>query len=243
MKKWKKLALVIGGIVILMAIVGFSVEQSRKGVVTVQTGKVVREDLTAVVTASGEIKPKTYVNLGAQAFAKITHLYVKEGDHVKKGQILATLESIQAGADVAANQAALNASQTDVVAAQANVNTSEAEYNQMQAEFERATLDFERNKNLYNNQLIAKADYDTKKAAYDTAQAQLAQAKAKVAQAKAQLDSSKVKINQNAANLRRVTDILGKTEYVAPYDGVVTNLPVREGETMNPGIQNSPAVP
>jgi HlyD family secretion protein len=240
MKKWKKLALIVGGIVVLLAIVGFTVEQSRKGVVTVQTGKVVREDLTSIVTASGEIKPKTYVNLGAQAFAKITHLYVKEGDHVKKGQMLATLESVQPGADVAATKAALNASQTDVVAAQANVNTSEAELNQMDAELERAKLDFDRTKNLYDNQLIAKADYDTKKAAYGTSQAQLAQARAKVAQAKAQLDSSRVKINQNAANLRRAADVLGKTEYVAPYDGVVTNLPVREGETMNPGIQNSP---
>ena len=70
---------------VLLAIVGFTVQQSRKGVVHVQTGKVVREDLTSVVTASGEIKPKVYVNIGANAFAKITHLYVKEGDRVKKG--------------------------------------------------------------------------------------------------------------------------------------------------------------
>ena len=48
MKKWKKLALIIGAVVVLLAIVGFTVQQSRKGVVTVQTGKVVREDLTSV---------------------------------------------------------------------------------------------------------------------------------------------------------------------------------------------------
>ncbi len=78
MKNWKKLALIIGAVVVFLAIVGFTVQQSRKGVVTVQTGKVVREDLTSVVTASGEIKPKVYVNIGANAFGKITHLYVKE---------------------------------------------------------------------------------------------------------------------------------------------------------------------
>ena len=64
--------------------------------------------------------------------------------------------------------------------------------------------------------------------------------KAKIAQAKAQLDSSQVHIKQNAANLRRVTDVLSKTEYDAPFDGVITNLPVREGETVVMGIQNSP---
>lgn len=240
MKNWKKLALVSGGIVVLLAIVGFTVEQSRKGVVTVQTGKVMRQDLTSIVTASGEIKPKVYVNIGANAFAKITRLYVKEGDHVKKGQMLATLDNIQSAADVAANQAALNMAQTDMQASQANVNTSEADLKQSEAEFNRAKLDYERNKNLYDSQLIAKADYDAKNAAFATAEAQVGQARAKLAQAKAQLVSAQVRIKQNAANLRRVTDVLGKTEYVAPFDGVITNLPVREGETVVVGIQNSP---
>ena len=76
MKNWKKIALIVGAVVILLAVVGFTIQQSRKGVVTVQTGKVVREDLTSVVTASGEVKPKVYVNIGANAFGKITHLYV-----------------------------------------------------------------------------------------------------------------------------------------------------------------------
>jgi HlyD family secretion protein len=240
MKNWKKIALIAGGVVVLLAIVGFTVEQSRKGVVTVQTGKVVREDITSVVTASGEIKPKVYVNIGANAMGKITHLYVKEGDSVKKGQVLATLENVQSSADVAANSAALNASRTDAVAAQAAVNTAAAELNQAEAEFERAKLDYDRNKALYDSQLIAKADYDTKKAALGTATAQLGQTKAKLAQAKAQQDSAQVHITQNAANLRRVTDVLSKTEYQAPFDGVVTNLPVREGETVVMGIQNAP---
>ena len=67
--------------------VGFTVHQSGKNVSTVQTGKVQHQDLSTVVSASGEIKPKTYANIGANAFGKITHLYVKEGDHVKKGPI------------------------------------------------------------------------------------------------------------------------------------------------------------
>jgi HlyD family secretion protein len=240
MKNWKKAALIAGGAVVLLAVVGFTILQSRKGVVTVQTGKVLREDLTSVVTASGEIKPKVQVNIGSNAFAKITRLYVKEGDRVKKGQMLATLDNVQPAAEVSANDSALNASRTDAVAAQAAVNTAAAELNQAQAELERAKLDYERNKELYDSQLIAKADFDTKTAAFATATAQLGQAKAKLAQAKAQLDSAQVHIKQNAANLRRVTDVLSKTEYEAPFDGVITNVPVREGETVVPGIQNSP---
>ena len=240
MKKWKKPALIAGAIVLLLAIVGFTIQQSHKGVIAVQTGKVARENLTSVVTASGEIKPKLYVNIGALAQAKITRLYVKEGDRVKKGELLASLDNIQSAADVAATEAMVDASKTDAVAAQAAVNTAVADLKQAQAEHERARLDYERNKELYDNQLIAKADYDTKKAAWDTANAQLGQAQAKLAQAKANLDSAKGHIGQNAATLRRMSDVLSKTEYRAPFDGVITNLPVREGETVVPGIQNSP---
>jgi HlyD family secretion protein len=240
MKNWKKFALIAGVVVVLLAIVGFTVQQSRKGVVTVQTGKVLREDLAATVTASGEIKPKVYVNIDANAMGKITHLYVKEGDVVKRGQVLATLDSIQSAADVAAMQSSLNASKTDALASQAAVNTAAAELNQWQAEYERAKLDYERNKNLYDAKLIAKSDFDTKKAAFGTATAQVDEAKAKLAQAKANLDSSQVHINQYVANLRRASDVLSKTEYQAPFDGVITNLPVREGETVVMGIQNAP---
>ncbi len=240
MKNWKKIALIAGGVVVLLAIVGFTVEQSRKGVVTVQTGKVVREDITSVVTASGEIKPKVQVNIGSQTMAKITHLYVKEGDRVKKGQMLAVLDNVQPAADVSANDSALNAARTDAVAAQAAVKTAGADLNSAEAEFEKAQLDYERAKNLYDAQLIAKADYDIKKAAMGTSTAQLGMAKAKLAQAIASQDSAQGRVKQNVANLRRVTDVLSKTEYAAPFDGVITNVPVREGETVVPGIQNAP---
>lgn len=163
MKGWKKFALIGGGVVVLLAIVGFTVQQSRKGVVAVQTGKVIRENLSSVVTASGEIKPKVYVNIGAILQAKITRLYVKEGDHVKQGQLLASLDNIQPAADVAMTDAMLNASRMDADAAKAAVNTAAADLKQAQAENERATLDYNRNKALYDAQLISKADYDTKK--------------------------------------------------------------------------------
>jgi HlyD family secretion protein len=240
MNKRKKIIITAAVVVVLLAIVGFSVQQSHKGVVAVQTGKVVREDLTSVVTASGEIKPKVYVNIGANAFAKITHLYVREGDRVKKGQLLALLDNVQPAADVSANDSALTASRTDAIAAQAAVNTASADLNSAEASLEHAKLDYERNKALYEQQLIAKSDYDVKKTAYDTSIAQVGMSKAKLAQAKASMDSAQGHINQNQAMLRHAADVLSKTQYEAPFDGIITNVPVREGETVVPGIQNSP---
>src|SRR5215471_7160201 len=144
MKNWKKLALIAGVVIALLAIVGFTITQSRKGVVTVQTGKVVKEDLMSVVTASGEIKPKLYVNIGANAFGKITKLYVKEGERVKQGQMLATIENVQPEADVNANRASVEAARTDAIAAEAALNTSQADLNRAKADYERSELDWKR---------------------------------------------------------------------------------------------------
>jgi HlyD family secretion protein len=239
MKLWKKIAIVVGVLVVLLAIVGFTVHQSSKNVATVQTGKAAKQDLATVVSASGEIKPKTYVNIGANAFGKITHLYVKEGDHVKRGQMLAQLENVQPEADVNANQASLQAAQTDAIAADAAVKTSEADLVRAQADYDRNKLDWDRAQSLYKDGLISKSDFDSRKNAWATADAGLTQAQARLAQAKAQKDSSGRHITQAQATLTRYADALKKTTYPSPFDGVVTNLPVREGETVVIGIQNA----
>src|SRR5256886_2521377 len=236
----KKIALAAGIAVAIAAITGIASYYSRKGVVTVQTGKVQRLDLTSIVSASGEIKPKTYVNIGANAFGKITRLYVKEGDRVKKGQLLAQLENVQSTADVNATQASLEVGQTDAVAAEAALNTSVADLNRAKSDAERAKLDWDRAQGLFKEALIAKSEYDMRKAAFETADAGLAQAQARVAQAKAQKDSAGRRIGQIRANLTHAADVLQKTTYAAPFDGMITNLPVREGETVVIGIQNSP---
>ena len=239
MKPWKKIAIGVGIVLVLASIVGFTVHQSSKNVVTVQTGKVQRQDLASVISASGEIRPKTYVNIGANAFGKITHLYVKEGDQVKKGQLLVQLENVQSSADVNANEAALQAAQTDAVAADAAFNTSRADLQRAQADYDRNKLDWERAQSLFKDGLISKSDFDSRKNAWATADSGLVQAQARVAQAQAQHDSADRRVTQARANLTRVTDVLQKTSYNAPYDGVVTNLPVREGESVVIGIQNA----
>ena len=239
MKAWKKIAIGAGVVVVLAIMVGITVRQSGKNVVTVQTGKVQREDLSSVVSASGEIRPKTYVNIGANAYGKITHLYVKEGDHVKKGQLLAQLENVQSSADVSAGQASVQAAETDAIAAKAALDTSNADLQRAQADYDRNQLDWARAQDLFKDGLIAKSDFDSRKNAWATADSGLIQARARVAQAKAQKDSADRHVAQARANLTRVADVLQKTTYSAPYDGVVTSLPVREGESVVIGIQNA----
>src|SRR3954452_23914057 len=142
MSTWKKIAIGAAVMIVVVIIIGFTVYQSKKSLVTVQTSKVQLKDLASVVSASGEVKPKTYVNIGANAFGKIIKLYVKEGDRVKKGQMLAQLENVQSSADVNATQAGLEAARTDAIAADAALNTSAADLNRAQSEYERAELDW-----------------------------------------------------------------------------------------------------
>jgi HlyD family secretion protein len=240
MSTWKKVAIGVVAVVLLASIIGFTVYRSHKNVVVVQTAKAKTSDLASIVSASGEVKPKTYVNIGANAFGKITHLFVKEGDRVKKGQMLAQLENVQSAADVNATQATLQASQTDAVAADAAIKTAEADLVRAKSDAERAKLDWTRAQGLYKDALIAKSEYDSQNAAYQTANAGLAQAQARLAQSVAQKDSADRHIGSVKANLTRASDVLQKTTYAAPYDGTITNLPVREGETVVIGIQNSP---
>src|SRR5437879_4307009 len=240
MKTWAKIVIGAATLLLVMGIVFGTIYFSGRNVVTLQTGKAQNLDLAALVTASGEIKPKTYVNIGANAFGKITHLYVKEGDHVKKGQLLAQLENVQSSADVNANQASVQGAEIDAVAADAALKTAHADLLRAQADYDRSKLDWERAQNLFKDGLIAKSDFDSRRNAWATADAGLAQAQARVAQAKAQKDSADKHITQADATLTRVNDVLRKTSYAAPFNGVITNLPVREGETVVMGIQNAP---
>jgi HlyD family secretion protein len=236
----KKIAIIAGVVIALGAIVGFTITQGQRNLVAVQTAKAAAQDLQTVVTASGEIKAKTYVNIGANAMGQITHLYVKEGDHVKKGQVVAQLDNIQSTASLAASQANLQVAGTDVAAADEALRNAQADLKRVQADIERTKLDADRAAELYRAQLIPKSQYDTARTTYESTAAGLALAQTRIAQLKAQRDSSQKRVAQASADVRRVGDIVSKTIYTAPFDGLVTNLPVREGETVVMGIQNSP---
>jgi HlyD family secretion protein len=239
MKKWHKVAMGVGATAVLGGIVLFSVKQANKGVVTVQTGKVAKQDLTSLVTASGEIKPTTYTNVYAEGFGKITEIAVKEGDHVKRGDVLLRLENIQQNADVEAQAAALSSSEAGIQSSEANYKAAQADLAQRKADLERAKLDWERGQGLYKDGLIPKSDYDSRKAAFESASAAEQASAARVAQLQAELERSHAQLQQNRAVLVRTRDILRKTTYTAPINGIVSYLPVRVGENVVPGIQNA----
>ena len=250
--KWKVI-LTLVAVVVAGAGVYASTVYSKRGVITVQTSAVVRQpELTSQVTASGEIKPKNYINVGANAIGDITELLVKEGDRVRKGQLLARIENTQPSADVDSQKANLASAEADSAAAEAglksaddNIATMQSAVTEAQADLERMKQDSDRAEQLYQEKLGAKQDFDSKHAMYEAQKSAVAQAQARLVQARsqreqtaAQLNSSQRHIAVARASLVRSNDILHKFDSFAPLDGVVTNLSVRAGESVVPGLQN-----
>ncbi len=254
--KWK----VAIGVTVVIAVAGAAFanyKMKQSGVVAVTTSLVARQDLTSLVTASGEIKPRNYINIGSNANspARITEINVVEGQRVKKGQQLAKLESVQPEAQLAAQRAAVATSEAESTASEAglraadeNIKSAEASIERAKADTERAKLDFDRARQLFEEKLIARSEFETRKYAYEAnsaavqeAIARVSQLKAARAQQSAQLAAAQRRIAQAQANLRSAADVLQRTFATSPIDGVVTNLPVRVGETVVPGIQNSAA--
>jgi HlyD family secretion protein len=252
--KWK---VIIGVLVVLGLGVGVyaSTVLSKKGLVTVQTGNVSRGDLDSVVTASGEIKPKNYINIGANAQGELKEILVKEGDRVRKGQLLARIENVQPEADVDAQRATLasaeadsNASEAQLKASDENIRTMQSQIEKDRADLDRMKAEFDRSESLFKERLLSKQDYDLRKFTYEAQLATIKQSEQRVVQARAQreqsaagLASAQKRIAQFKAVLVRFNDILQKHNAYAPIDGVITNLPVRTGEIVVPGVQNSSA--
>lgn len=240
MKTWKKVVIGIGVAVALLVIVIVSVTQANKGVVTVQTSKVAKQpDLVSIVTASGEIKPTTYTNVTAQGFGRITAILVKEGDHIKKGDKLLLQDNVQASANVQAQGAAVDSSEAAVQASQASYRAAQADLVTQQANMEKAKLDWERGQGLYKDGLIAKQDFDQRKTTYDAAAATVDSSRARVLSIKAQMEQTRAQLSQSEAVEKFQKDILSKTVYTSPINGIVSYLPERVGDYVVPGIQNS----
>ena len=255
MKPRTKVLIFLGALVLAGAGIYASTVYGKRGVVTVQTARVGRQDLTSLVTASGEIKPKNYINLGANAMGQLSEILVKEGDRVRQGQLLARIEDVQPTADVAAQQAALNSAEADSAANEAglkaadeNMGVLQADVDRTKADLARMKLEYDRAEKLFQDKLLARQDYDLKKATYEAQVASVREAEARVVQARAQkeqnaaqLASQQKHVAQAKANLTRYTDVLHKFTVYSPLEGVVTDLPVRTGETVVMGVQNSAA--
>jgi HlyD family secretion protein len=256
MKPWKKYTLIGVAALVLIGLVLFAIWWSKRGVVSVQTAKVGRQDIASIVTASGEIKPppEDLANVNANSYGKITELLVHEGDAVKKGQLLLRTEDVQQAADVDAMAAGLNTEKADVSQAQSAVEsaaaamkTAQADYEQAQVKVKQTKDDYDRGQQLYKDSLIAKQVFDQRRSDYEVAQAAAQSAQSRVNQSQAQYQQTKfsrdmatARVAQNRAQLVRATDVRSKTVYTSPIDGIITSLPVHVGENVVAGIQNAP---
>ena len=269
----KKKKIIIASVV-LIAIAGSivaSVYARRSDAPEVQTAKVEkRAVLESKVTANGEVRPIQLINLTAEVAGRVTDVYVKEGDLVKKGQKIVRLDPTQQESSVSIQEAALRASQADVQnqnaainVAENAINTARASLLSAQADLDRAKVDqnnaeieLKRNTELLESQIVSRSVYDTAKARFDSATASVNAAKARVEQANVQIKEAELRVEQNKAallssqarvaqqraNLRSSADFLNKTVQVASIEGVIANKPVDVGTFAVANLQSTPLV-
>jgi HlyD family secretion protein len=185
---------------------------------------------------------------------RIVRMPVKEGDHVRAGDLLIGLESIQTAADVEAAQAILAAAETEIDAFDSQIKSNEAAILTAKADIARAETDMNRSRlNLERAEasikdgLIAREQYEHTKADHEVAVAQLNAAKARLTQAEAQAaqtlkqrEGTALRLAQHRTSLIRARDQLEKTTITSPLTGIITSLPVNVGEIAIIGVQNQP---
>lgn len=170
--------------------------------VTVQTEKVARRNITEIVMANGKIQPVLQVVINPEVSGEITELPVKEGQSVKKGDLLLRIkpDNYRAGRN----------------SAEANYRSALASKSLAQANLARAEADHKRNEQLFRDKLVSDSQFLESKTAYEVA--------------KATLESSSHQADQAKASLARAEDDLAKTTIVAPMDGTITRLKSQVGE-------------
>ena len=210
-KKTKIVLAILGAVVLGFVAMGF-IKRKDKDIARVTTAKVEKIDLVSKVTANGKIQARRKVDLSALVMGQIVNLAAKEGDRVQKGQLLLQIDRAQLAAQTAGRESALGAMRSDLVAARSA--TDQARY------------DYERARRNWEAKILSEADLQKTKSAYDTAQAILS--------------AVQQRLEESGANLAASRDSLSKTTVSAPIAGVVTYLPVKEGEVTVIGTMNNP---
>jgi HlyD family secretion protein len=210
--KWS----VFGGVILVIAAVGGLTAAKRGNKATeVRMEAVQARDLVASVTASGQVRPQTKVDLSSDITGKIVRLDVKEGQMVTKGQFLLQIDAQQAQAAVERMQASVASARAQLAQANANLLQAQNSYNRTAAITK------------VNPQLISDEQMEQLRTAVDVN--------------KAQYEASKHSVDQSSALLRDAQSALGKTSIYAPMSGRVTRLVVENGETAIQGTMNKDA--
>jgi HlyD family secretion protein len=211
LKKRRKFLIFSAIAVALVALSLVAILKKKEPVVTVQTEKVTRRNITEVVVASGKIQPVKEVHISPEVSGEIIALPVKEGQFVKKGDLI-----LKINPDVYI--AALNQ-------AKAGYESSLAAKDSATASLEKADADYKRNLELFNTKLLSESDFIGFKVARDVAKAQLESAVDQVDVTKAGVDSAQ--------------DSLDKTTIFSPLDGTITKLNSQLGERVLGTVQNA----
>ena len=211
----KRRTKIIITLVVLLAIAGIayaSIRGQRQEGTPVTFGKVERADLTSKVSANGRIDAKRKVDLSANVMGQIVNLAVREGDVVQKNDFLLQIDQKQLAASAEGAAASTRALFSDRDASRATL-----------AE---AQLNFERARSNFASKIIPQAELDRARSALDSA--------------RAQVSAIEQRIEQSRANLAAARDTLSKTTMRAPMAGIITALPVEEGEVAVIGTMNNP---
>ena len=213
----KKTKLISFGVTVVAIVATLAFTASKKGAkaTEVKIEAVEKRDLTASVTASGQVRPHTKVDVASDISGKIISLKVKEGDMVTKGQFLLSIDPQQA-------QAAVDRSYAQIQSAKAQQIQAQASATQSQKSYERSA-DIKKN----NPSLVSDEQLDQLRTAAEVA--------------KAVAEASLHAVGQAEASYRDAKQALGKTQLYAPMAGRVTRLNVEQGETAVPGTFNKDA--
>jgi HlyD family secretion protein len=184
--------------------------------VKVATTKAEKASITESVTANGKIQPEVEVKISSDVSGEIRELYVKEGDSVRAGQLLARIDPELYQSALARTEAALNNSKANLASSRARLLQAEAKLTELEKQFQRNTK-------LYQEKLLSDAEFETAKSTYVTA-------KAEVESAKQNISASQFTVQSQEATLKESTKNLSRTEIFAPVNGVVSKLSVEKGE-------------
>jgi HlyD family secretion protein len=259
-----------GSALVVLIIVILLVAFKSNGRPIVEADKAQLSDkLTAIVTASGEIKPKNYVDLQSEITGVIQDLYVKEGDRVNKGDVLLKIDPFQTEADArsadfqfrAAGEEARNTKhQIDEALlnqriTEANLKSARAEQDQTMINLEHEESLFKRKQQLHEDNLVSREEYDLARSSFRLAESRVEAAKARVSELETRIEVSKIniqqmensyqaalsRVGQSQAMLDRARDLLNKTVLTSPLTGVITKLEVEKGERAVPGMMFNPS--
>ena len=217
MNKTLRNVLIGVGVLIVLAVVGNKMGWIGKSKTTqVAITQASQKDIIETVSASGKIQPEIEVKLSPEVSGEIVELTVKEGDLVKKGQLLCKIKPDILVSGYERTVASYNAQKATVASAQQQIVQAEANLKNIEARFKR-------NQTLYKDKVISAAEFDAVQAEYQTA-------KSNLESAKQSLIGAKFGLEQSGAGVKEASDNLARTNIYAPVDGIVSKLNVEKGE-------------